>query len=104
MKDILAYLKFIYNPQDVESLNRIINVPKRSIFPIIYNKITEEHKKSKDIDYLKTLNSIADGTRPVPVSPTSKTALTSFVNMCYEAQQMMVLSVSKIKEILQKVG
>ena len=31
IKDALAYLKLIYNPNDSQSLKRIINVPKRSI-------------------------------------------------------------------------
>jgi len=31
IKDIIAYLRFIYNPSDFVSLKRIINVPKRGI-------------------------------------------------------------------------
>ena len=31
VKDIVAYLKLIYNPDDSQSLRRIINVPKRAI-------------------------------------------------------------------------
>ena len=31
IKDVLAYMRFILNPKDVEALKRIINVPKRSI-------------------------------------------------------------------------
>ncbi len=33
IKDILAYLRIIYNPKDDNSLKRIINVPKRAIGP-----------------------------------------------------------------------
>jgi len=33
VKDILAYLRLIYNPQDFISLQRIINMPKRGIGP-----------------------------------------------------------------------
>lgn len=31
IKDVLAYMRFILNPRDVEALKRIINVPRRSI-------------------------------------------------------------------------
>lgn len=31
IKDIIAYLKLIYNPHDSQSLKRVVNVPKRSI-------------------------------------------------------------------------
>lgn len=41
IKDILAYLKVIINPQDDVSIRRIINVPKRSIGDATVNKIME---------------------------------------------------------------
>jgi DNA helicase-2/ATP-dependent DNA helicase PcrA len=40
IKDILAYLKLISNPQDAMSLGRIINVPKRGIGQVSVAKIT----------------------------------------------------------------
>jgi len=39
IKDIVAYLKLIYNPNDSQSLKRIINVPKRSIGPASIKKL-----------------------------------------------------------------
>ncbi|NME83152.1 DNA helicase PcrA [Clostridium sp. SM-530-WT-3G] len=41
IKDILAYLKLIVNPQDDISLKRIINVPKRSIGDATVAKVQE---------------------------------------------------------------
>ena len=41
IKDIIAYLKLIFNPSDSQSLKRIINVPKRSIGPATIKKIDE---------------------------------------------------------------
>lgn len=41
IKDIIAYLKLIYNPSDSQSLKRIINVPKRSIGATTVKKIEE---------------------------------------------------------------
>ncbi len=41
IKDIIAYLKIIYNNSDTQSLKRIINVPKRSIGSATIQKIEE---------------------------------------------------------------
>jgi DNA helicase-2/ATP-dependent DNA helicase PcrA len=41
IKDILAYLKVIYNPADMISLQRIINVPKRGIGAASIEKMLE---------------------------------------------------------------
>lgn len=41
IKDIIAYLKLIYNSNDSSSLKRIINVPKRSIGPTTVQKMFE---------------------------------------------------------------
>ncbi len=39
IKDLIAYLKILNNPDDVVSLRRIINVPKRGIGDVAMNKI-----------------------------------------------------------------
>ncbi len=39
IKDLIAYLKVLNNPDDVVSLRRIINVPKRGIGDVAMNKI-----------------------------------------------------------------
>ncbi len=47
IKDIIAYLKLIYNPSDSQSLRRIINVPKRSIGAATVDKLIETANKSE---------------------------------------------------------
>lgn len=42
IRDLIAYLKFINNPDDEVSLRRIINVPKRGIGEVAINKIEVE--------------------------------------------------------------
>ncbi len=42
IKDLMAYLKLIYNPHDDLSLSRIINVPKRKIGAATLEKIKED--------------------------------------------------------------
>ncbi|ACK42671.1 MULTISPECIES: ATP-dependent helicase [Dictyoglomus] len=45
VKDIVAYLNIIYNPNDLISLKRIINVPKRGIGEATFNMIREYYNK-----------------------------------------------------------
>ena len=45
IKDLMAYLKLIYNPNDDVSLNRIINVPKRKIGKATLDKLKEKANK-----------------------------------------------------------
>ncbi len=41
IKDLVAYLRLVYNPNDSQSLKRIINVPKRTIGATTVQKIQE---------------------------------------------------------------
>lgn len=47
IKDILAYLRVIYNPSDNVSLKRIINKPTRKIGTVTINKLKEQAKEKK---------------------------------------------------------
>jgi len=46
IKDIIAYLKLIYNTSDSQSLKRIINVPKRSIGATTVKKLEEAAQRN----------------------------------------------------------
>ncbi len=62
IKDIIAYLKLIYNHSDSQALKRIINVPKRNIGETTIKKL-ETFCDSKDINLfegLKRLGEIED--------------------------------------------
>jgi len=45
VKDIVAYLNVIYNPNDIVSMKRIINVPRRGIGDATFNMIREYYNK-----------------------------------------------------------
>jgi DNA helicase-2/ATP-dependent DNA helicase PcrA len=45
IKDIISYLKLIYNPKDKQSLERIINVPKRGVGPKTYANLNLSAEK-----------------------------------------------------------
>ena len=65
IKDAIAYLKLIYNPNDSQSLRRIINVPKRSIGETTLKHLQEyadENELSlfgsiKEVDNISTIKS-----------------------------------------------
>ena len=58
IKDLIAYLTLIYNPKDNESLERIINVPKRKIGNKTIEKIRE---KASELG-VSMFEAIEDGT------------------------------------------
>lgn len=57
IKDVLAYLRLIYNPKDNISLLRIINVPKRGIGNKTISNLIEKANRENDSIY----NAISDG-------------------------------------------
>ena len=57
IKDIVAYLKLIYNTADNQSLRRIINVPKRGIGDTTVKKLAEL-ADSKDLSIFEILQNI----------------------------------------------
>ena len=59
IKDIIAYLKTIYNPSDTVSLKRVINTPKRGLGVTTLLKI-EEHANKNGFTLYKTLLEITD--------------------------------------------
>lgn len=82
IKDIIAYLKLIYNPSDSQSLKRIINVPKRSIGPATVDKLLEIADKSnlRFMEILENINSYDEFSSGV------KTKLTAFHAMLLDFQ------------------
>lgn len=54
IKDIIAYLKCVYNPADIVSITRIINVPRRGIGAGTVEKV-HEYAYSNDISFFSAL-------------------------------------------------
>ncbi len=57
IKDIVAYLKLVYNPNDNQSLRRVINVPKRGIGDTTVKKLAEL-ADSKDLSIFGIIQNI----------------------------------------------
>jgi len=57
IKDVIAYLRLIQNPNDRASLERVVNIPKRDIGQVTFKKIiTEIEKSNKNI--IETLSNL----------------------------------------------
>ena len=52
IKDVLAYLRLLINPDDEQAFKRIINFPARGIGQTTLNKIAVEAKNSSVSDYI----------------------------------------------------
>lgn len=59
IKDIVAYLKLIYNPNDSQSLKRIVNVPKRAIGETSIKNL-QEVADQYDISLFETISILDD--------------------------------------------
>ena len=73
IKDILAYLKIIANPNDSMSLNRIINTPKRGIGPTTMAKFNS-FASENNFGMLEAFNNLA----LAPITGSAATKLNKF--------------------------
>ncbi|CEG78325.1 hypothetical protein RMATCC62417_12954 [Rhizopus microsporus] len=87
VKDIISYLDFIYNPSNVLSFQRIINVPKRGIGAATLKKILEMNE-SQPTHLLGTLRNIVNS-KSLSFGPSVISKLKAFVNVCEEARSMI---------------
>ena len=102
IKDVIAYLKVIYNPSDTISLKRIINTPKRGLGATTLSKI-EEYANQNNFSLYKTLLEIKD------VSELSEKIIISVQNFIelteYLRKAARSLSLSDLlDQILKKSG
>ena len=70
IKDVIAYLRVLYNPEDSLSLVRILNVPKRSIGATSIEHLTD-YAEENGISLFDALST----TDELPVTKRVKTAL-----------------------------
>lgn len=102
IKDILAYLKVLVNPQDAISLRRIINTPKRSIGDATVDKIQAYANEVEDTLY----NALLDVDTIPGLTSRSINPIKKFTEMMDDLMMMSEqLSVSELIEyVLDKSG
>ncbi|WP_026695285.1 DNA helicase PcrA [Peribacillus kribbensis] len=101
IKDILAYLRLISNPDDDISLRRIINVPKRGIGSTSLDKIAN-FAAMNDTSIMQAL----DAVELIGVSPKIMKAAAEFRDLIKNYSNMQeYLSVTElVEEVLDKTG
>ncbi|MFD1708215.1 DNA helicase PcrA [Siminovitchia sediminis] len=101
IKDLLAYLRLIANPDDDISLQRIINVPKRGIGAASMERIAAyaNEQDTSMFDALKVIDFIG-------VSPRVANSASAFYEMIHNFEQMQeYLSVTElVEEVIDKSG
>lgn len=102
IKDILAYLRVIHNPNDTDGLLRIINTPSRRIGQTTINKLQAFalHRSLTIAEVLKHIEMVDE------LNAKTKEALSNFWNMMLSFQKMsMQLRVSELlRNIVQEIG
>lgn len=79
IKDVLAYLRLLYNPEDSLSLTRIINVPKRNIGATTMEYVAA-YAEEQGISLFEALSS----TDEIPVTKRARTSLENFAAMIFD--------------------
>lgn len=95
IKDVLAYLKLLDNPEDNISLIRIINVPKRGIGPTTIDRI-QKYAQKHNMSMFQALGKIneIDGIK-------STTKITDFYNMMVKLKE--IAEENKVSELIEKI-
>ena len=77
IKDIIAYLKLIYNTDDSQSFRRIVNVPKRSIGDTTIKRL-QDFADREDISLFAAAQRIQEDTE---IPPRTRSKILDFVNL-----------------------
>ncbi|HVH96586.1 MAG TPA: 3'-5' exonuclease, partial [Bacillus sp. (in: firmicutes)] len=101
IKDILAYLRLIANPDDDISFRRVINVPKRGIGSSSVDKIA-----NFALNYDASMNQALDSVELMGLSPKITKAAAEFRRLMIGYSNMQeYLSVTElVEEVLEKTG
>lgn len=105
VKDVIAYLRLIYNPYDGVSLARIINVPGRGIGQRTVAELTR-WANERGLSYYAALKLVAQGDEPTQLGTRSIQALSGFLNMLDEviAKSQELNLVDLFDLVLERTG
>jgi|TARA_B110000263_G_scaffold147106_1_gene127592 DNA helicase-2/ATP-dependent DNA helicase PcrA len=103
IKDILAYLRVIINPNDEESFKRILNYPARGIGQTTIDKLLI-YSNENNISLFKTLELLE--TIDININDRTKTKLIDFLNLIktFQLRSNSLNALEIIAEVLKRTG
>ncbi|MDI9635106.1 UvrD-helicase domain-containing protein [Kamptonema cortianum] len=102
IKDMIAYLRLVWNPADVASFRRVVNVPTRAIGPGALSKI-ETWASQKSVSLLEA---ISDPSFQQEFNKKTQSGIRQFVNAIEDGRHLMNggLVTPVLKQLMQQSG
>jgi len=97
IKDLLAYLRLLYQPDDLTSYERVINVPTRGLGAVSLTKF-DQWRQTAGLSLSRALASLPAGI----ISPRAEQALKGFNQLMNELRSQINLSVAELVDIVIK--
>ncbi len=101
VRDALAYLRVLDNPEDTVSLRRILNTPRRGIGDRT-EAVLAAHAEQEQTSFAAVLRDVASGQEVPLLNPRARNAITAFVVMMDELREQVAAG-EEVAEILQAV-
>lgn len=97
IKDMIAYLKLVYNQKDGQAFNRVINVPKRGLGKTTLDRV-EAYAETK---HISSIEACLEAERITDVSPKTVATLKQFANHVLKWHEFSLTGA--VSELLEKI-
>jgi ATP-dependent DNA helicase UvrD/PcrA len=106
VRDAVAYLRVLDNPEDTVSLRRILNTPRRGIGDRA-EAVVAAHAERERISFAAALRAVAAGQEIPLLNPRSRNAITAFVALMDELRDKVTAGegvVEVLDAVLERTG